>query len=802
MSTRRAEWGYGCLGLLLLVLVASYLVSRFDPARRRATEDEVQRERAEDRREAAATFTDPVPPTPDDVTTFRPVLDRLGTALNRGDAAAANRLFDSDKLVDELFRIGAFDQIREGRNSQFVAGVRQGAKGLLGNALLSNELVRWEKTEIRRVRWAADRKQAVVICVHRSGGDDDTPFKMRWWLASGPDGWKIYDLEDLAIGSRLSHLIRMTMTPDAMEMLMRNPDGLRTAMADVRAALVAIMMKEDVAEGEAALARARNVRLPGVGEAVRSMAEGHLATLKGDPQAALAHFAETDRRLPGMPWVALGRGMAHNVAQEYDKALEQARKYVAEVGPDAASAMVEGTALVGLGRDAEALPLARLAIDEMPDAELGYMLLRKALPPGDKGELSDRLAKCRKIDALYPKLFSDASAEGDAAGAAALTAGLRKARPDDPRWACDDIREKVRGKKFAEATDLFRDRLKAAKTDADRDQYLFAYLYAMGAEDKHAEAYAAVPPAHATTAFRVLARRMEYPILFPPKKAEGEKQLDLKALLTGLMADHRKREPRDPALWYFDGVLLQGAKEFEKAEKVYAEGQKLAAAAPKPKAPRPRDPDDDEDDEDFTEGRFRRARIGVMFEAGKGLAAYELIGPPADTFRDLADRYLDAPDADGLEKLVAAHRKKVPADATLPLWDAEVKYLRKDYARAADGYKAYRKALGEKADDRWRVESQWVRSLLRSGDAAAARRAISEIGADHLSAGLRLAVTAAEGSPAALEMALEEQSKAPGGLFGVYYDEDFVVEFGAKKYDAVRAKYPDPRPKQPAGPGA
>jgi len=41
----------------------------------------------------------------------------------------------------------------------------------------------------------------------------------------------VYDLEDLDVGSRLSHLMRLVITPELVADVMKNPDRFRAASA-------------------------------------------------------------------------------------------------------------------------------------------------------------------------------------------------------------------------------------------------------------------------------------------------------------------------------------------------------------------------------------------------------------------------------------------------------------------------------------------------------------------------------------------------------------------------------------------
>ena len=100
-------------------------------------------------------------------------------------------------MIRELEQIGAFNRVPANMAAGFRTGVRKGIDEKLGTMLVANEMARWERTEVRHVRWSADRREVVVIAVHRSGAGDDVPLRFRWWLVRRGGTWKIYDFEDM-----------------------------------------------------------------------------------------------------------------------------------------------------------------------------------------------------------------------------------------------------------------------------------------------------------------------------------------------------------------------------------------------------------------------------------------------------------------------------------------------------------------------------------------------------------------------------------------------------------------------------
>jgi len=751
---------------------------------KRATQEELQAEREADRLEAAAAFANPVPPTPDERAEFGRFFDELSAALKRGDATEAGRRFDSHRMTAELTRQGAFDRIPGGDQRGFRRGFAEGVGRALGASLVGNELLRWDRTTIRRVRWTEDRKEAVVIAVHADGvGPDSLRMKMRWWFIRKDDGWKIYDLEDLEMGMRISQAMRMLLASQSLQDLVNNAPAMRVATHDIRSAMVALVIQKDFDEAERILVRCRGVRLPDFLAAVRELVEGGLLLERNKPEDALRHLIEADRLLPGMPVVKLCRAAGLNQLEKHAEALELAQAYMAELGPDAVALAHAGFALEGLGRHDEALDSYRKGSDEDPDERLCLLGLLRLLPVEMKSEIADRLTKSSKPMEHFEELLRQARVEGDDAGVKALIGWLRTAKPDDPRVRTEELRQLVKEKQFEPAAAKLKKHLAEVKGE-ERRELLNAYLFAMIGQEKHIEAYQAVPAEHAAAAFHTLAGQLEE----DAEDADPEKPSTTDKKLGELIAAHRKRDAADPWLWYFEGSRLQARGEFEKAEREFSEGGKKLAG-------RPVDPDEP----DAAVDSFRSRRVACFLSLKQGLKAYTSVGPSEATFRQIASHFDLEKDATNLAALLALHRKENPASPELAFWEAEVDYLNMKYERAAAGFLAYHSNAGDKAWESYRAVDHCIRSWVRTNRVADARRAIAQFGDKTVPASLRADVEALAGDLDALERILGEAAEGGGNLGQFYYDEDFVRLTAGAKFAGLRMKYPDPRPKAPPG---
>jgi tetratricopeptide (TPR) repeat protein len=253
--------------------------------------------------------------------------------------------------------------------------------------------------------------------------------------------------------------------------------------------------------------------------------------------------------------------------------------------------------------------------------------------------------------------------------------------------------------------------------------------------------------------------------------------------LRELAAAHRRRLPDDPLSWYCEGVALQADGEYEKAERAYAEGQ---TKPPPPGMP-------SEVVWWLSAESFRRQRIDCLYKAGKWRTAYETVGPTDRTFEYLATFFERDRDAGGLGELVAAHKAKLPA-TELSVWEAYVRFMRGEYRAVIAEIEALRKAGGRTLPQRRRAHDALVRSYLRVGDAAAARRTYTETyWGSPLHNSLYAAVLAAAGDAEELDWAIAGGLGRTYDLSSLYADEDFAREFAAERFADLRKKYPDPR---------
>lgn len=725
--------------------------------------------------EVAAAYTGPGP-DPADAAEFAPLFTALGQALDRDDHAAADRLCDLDRLLDEVI-------VSNGRGADLApvkAELEPDFKGALARWLVQNGDLRWTRTEVKRVEWRAGRAEAAVYVVHRPAFGE--PLKALWWVVRRPDGWRAFDAADLFRARRFTRDPVTVNAPEVLQLAVLEVGRYDAARQAVAAADRALSHGPNADFADSSLEPARDVRLPPEDAAAVALLEGRIESQRNDIDAALSHFDTAERLVPGLPAAQVYRAAALTRAGRFDAALDAVREYRRRCGPDARASLHEGAALEGLGRPREAAGVYRLALDDDPDSADALRGLGRVLPATDKGELGARLAKARDPRTLYARAVWGPDGQRDEVVADILLDALRKARPDDPHGLGEDIRRQIKAGRFDAAKKLMEHGLKAADRD-DREQVLDAYLFAMAGAKKLTAGYAAVPNEHAAHAFRTLAEDYDDELDDRDDKTPAPEVAELRALI----AAHRERAPNDPWLWYFEGAALQHEKQYEKAAELFAAGAKKLPPAPEKK------PDPDEFDENAgAANRFRSRRVECLFLAKKGLEAYAKVEPVAEVFQQLAGLYDRANDLDGLAALLAAHRKREPNDPQRLYWQGHLNFRDRNYAGASLLFKTFLKEAGERDANRWQARDEYLRCALRT-DPAAANRLLAEFGPGPVAFPLRAAVAAATGDRFELERLIAEATRGGGPLW-FYSDEDFRAAIRRDEWADLRARHPDPNP--------
>jgi tetratricopeptide (TPR) repeat protein len=747
---------------LIGIAVVAAGVARFHEAlggRRllpRPAEDPDQR-----RREVAEAFSRaPQELTEAEERAIRELFDGLNGALQRSDAVAVGNHFDADRMLAEMERQPGWPSYRLGQRRQILTGMAAG----IGQSLVRNPLFRWDRIRIQRYYPAEGPPEALVYVRHFSD-EDSVSFKTRWWLMRDGDRWRVYDFEDLDAGNRASSTMGVAM---ASLLAARQPPPWMSAVRDnLQPAYQAIAAGEtDRAERQLT---ALPAGLPGTIDAVRLALLASIRLGQNRAEECLQLLDQAEARNPDLPMAHALRAAACNQLGRFEDAVRHGRRHIELLGDDANTYEQIGIALERLSRHDEAADAYRKALDDVPDSPELLRTLCRLLPGGQKKEIGERFARLKKPAEDF-EVFADWFVDTKDRAALDVLLEVYKAAPDDPVVAYYRALGRILAGEFGDADAGVRAAIPRLPDDK-RPSYVTRFLSAMTDAGRMLDGYRAAPDP--VQAFRFLADELL-------ETSDPKQNLDR---LRELMAEHRKRQPDDVWLDYFEGEAQMAAKNYDAAEQAYAAGAARAS-------------DDD------TREMFRSARVYARVEGGKGLSAYAEIGPRKKTFDQLAQLFTAGNRTNELNELLAAHRANDPADADLPVWQAEYHWLRKEYGPVVDILTEHR-ALADQPLQSWRYGDRLVRSLVRLQRFADARREFNALPEKTRPPILDTVVAAAAGDVDGTARALAAQGERGYGVLFLYRDADLGPALRSEPFRALREKYPEP-PSEPIkrdGPG-
>ncbi|MDB5312159.1 MAG: Tetratricopeptide repeat protein [Gemmataceae bacterium] len=716
-----------------------------------------------------------VEPTPAERAGFAAFFDRFNAAIGPDGLPALKALIDKNRL----FVVAEHGRMYEGMTVAAEPGFRRRTADALATqattAFTAANTPAWTGVEVRRVRWSPDRQSAAVIAVHRVP-NSLAPVRFRWWLAAGPDGWRVYDQEHVAWGLRWSAGLPAVGPPG------RDPRWVE--VEDARQRIFETTIEYTGADPDAAKfpSRLPDAALPPPLDAARERARALNAAGHGDVPAARRHCDRAVELEPDVPLLHFVRGRVCYAGGQYEQALGHARAFVDLSGPDAPAEFLTGAALVRLHRPAEATAAFLRAWDLSPGATSTIDRLWAVLPADRRDEIGKRLAPLGNRDQLMEHVATLASRDKDEAGFQAVVRGYRQVRPDDYRVVLAEINGHVRARRFADADKVFAGAL-AKRTPEDRDQLIDWYAGYMVRLGRPVEVYEAVPTGLAGLGFYAVSRGLDAAADDPDPARAAIAAEQFKALI----AAHRKRAPDDPTLRLYEARQLYRGGHIAEADELLAEGLKLIEKTP---------PASGLDGVRWEAVRvsLRGFRVDCLYLLRKGLTAYRELGPDPPVFEKLAVLFDRDKDAAGLRALVEEHGKRAPGDKTLPFWRAMGQFLDGKYPAAAAAFAAEYPRPVTPAHARL-AKDRWVRCLLRDGKVPEAVKLVAGSPPGEIGPDLAAAVAGADGDAIVVERVLAD-AKRTGTLPWMYADEDFAREIAREKYAGLRKKYP-----APSGPG-
>ncbi|MCI0461269.1 MAG: hypothetical protein L0Z62_30345 [Gemmataceae bacterium] len=593
-------------------------------------------------------------PLPDEAVkkSLQAFFTRFTAVMKDGDAKRIAALFDPDRLLEEWRRIGA---LPKGMTPRQEADARAGfLAGFSKSAAQLSRVFGWSRTEIQSIKLLAKGQEAVVVARHR--GDGGTA-KMRWWLKKDGPSWRLYDLEDLDTGIRISTLLAGAFAELGQGLVV--PDWIKAGPLMQRAGKA--MVEGNIEEAERLLVQIARYEFPKPLAALRWMMEGAIRLAQQRPAEALACCEKARTFNPDVPILDFLSGAACNALRRFDKALTHLHAYRNLLGEDTNISHQLGIALAGLGRREEAAQAFRRSLDDDPKSLDALNELRRLLPRGKKGELAKRFARVPNARLFFDELAQEALRDRDAEGIEVLASALPR-KGADPVVDMTLARAKALQGKADEAVRLFKKAVPGIPDGPERQSHVTEFLLDMLEGDRPLEAYRAAPDPD--SAFLLLAQSLH-----------ARRDSDL---LRGLVEAHRKARGPGPWTHFYSGVLAVDERAYDRADREFA-----AAAKAGPLNAKERE-------------RIREQRVLARYLAGKGLSAYQDVGPAPMTFTQLARLFSQSAQVEQLEALLGAHRQADPKDPGLPIWEAEVKWLKKDDAGLVRLLKEQRDAFADR----------------------------------------------------------------------------------------------------------
>jgi tetratricopeptide (TPR) repeat protein len=750
----------------------------------------------------------------DDMIGIAVFMDNLRTALHARNKAALTQQVDARRLLQWCNKQKFISTYPSSADDPSATRAASG----IAEDFAKPTGIGWDRHDITRIRFLSGDQidqaggdagaREAVISVRTWKGDRQVP--MRWWLRGKRRDWKWYDYEFLD-GTRcgLSHGVyaarnsgdqaapwtnRLSTWDELVDAyLNRKWDKVEEA-GTALAKLDPWQGGEPVSNGPTNLSLNSDTCFPPIMEANYLRFRGEELFVNGDNEGAIKLFDAAEKFFPDLPDLYIVRARARNGAGQYVQALADINKYRDDYATDGLFHRTAGVALMGVGRNAEALAEFRKALDEFPDDVDSFVGLSRALPVGDKSELVDRFAASRKPDDVFYALPPRLDNEDDVASLEALAAAEHVRRPTDI-WA-DFYRARALmiHQSWAPAADLLQPILAKAPTPEASTRFVGNYLSALIAAGDPVRAYHNLPDRG--EAFKRVAARLSW-----PKTAKNA------ALLRKLLKARRADVTSDPWLDFYTGGADEMEGRLDAADAAYTHGLSQGL-----------DPD--------TADRYRSARVIERCQAGHWTAAFEEDSHD-DAFRDKTFRqiayYLQGrQQIDDLDRLASDYRLHWPDSPLSPMWKAEVLYQRHQYARAREVLTVDRGKILLDPDQDFTFSDRLIRCLVQQRElddamteavASAARdaeRASKEKPADNSiipapadapvpDPTYVLMISAARGDVAQATAAFEKCVSGDSDPEDLYADPEIGPLLRGPAFAALRLKYPPPKAEtQPA----
>jgi uncharacterized protein HemY len=683
-------------------------------------------------------------------------LNGLVKIRRTGDGWSYGMQFDMERLIDELGRQGVLRGAGFTRVLTLWMNLQYGLR--VGSVFkLESDDDSMDEFRLGRVKFTANGTEAEAFVLCHSLVSDS--WWSRIWLIKRDGRWRMFDHQRLDSGIRFTTSLAEIGTSDqkdaqswrrSKELVDLAWQSLQYGYGDTNAIQVNLQTARPLAKHPATEVRRRLYE-------VQAAVSGYV------DQDATGILLESLAKMPNVadqqPIVPLLQARYAFGLDQYDAAIKSASEFISQVGPDQEACSILGRSLLELKKNEAAAQAFRqgLSVDRAATDCLTGLAL--ALPAGESREIGEHFARLPDPRESFEGIAIELNARDRADALLAVVDAYRKVDQEDPDA---DYYEAMAWRTKGEprrAAELLKGALMRVSDTVEQGYYQQAYYQAMIDARLADKAYRDAD--NPTEAFRKLAELLD--------------RTDKQGQMRTLIALHREKFPRDPLVYYYLGGLEQQEHHLDEADEVLALGMRHAVDAE-------------------TLEMLRSRRVEVAFNAKRALEAYRAIPPRRKTFLDLAGRLRDSKQADVLEKLVALHRQQDSRDPSLPMWDAEVYWLKKDYAAAAKSLIAGREKLPESEIPLWTYEDRLMRSLIRAERFEEAENIAQGIKArDDESWFLLMVYAVWQDEDAAMEMAQVCIDSGNYRVNEMYDDEDIGPALKTEVFAKFRAKFPQPK---------
>jgi predicted Zn-dependent protease len=606
--------------IALLIVAALFLIpqlgsNRRDPVLRREVEDPAQR-----RAEIQAAFQSGKPAANAEAAReLIPLFDELGKAFLAHDHNRVLAKMDLLRMTDETFLQGFCPpEIRDDR-----IGFAQGLATSFRQTI-ANQVVGWTEYEIRSIKMLGNQEMSILV---RHNPNKSSPGRMRWWVTKQSGEWKVYDFENLKVGTRNTAYLSSSLAISEMQ-----HGEFERAIAGIDAATTAMNDEGDFDKADKILAKTANIFLPKNFDALRMSHRIVILIAQGKPAPALAEIERARKANPGMPFLDLLQGTALNQLGKPNEALPLLEAYHDLLGDDSSICRQLGFAFQRLDRNPEACLQFRKTLDFNATDQWAYQGLVQSLGAGDDhSDLEGRFIKLGSLEANYKVIATDCERRHDGKSLEPIARAMRKINPDFPAAEYDLALVKLWDGKTDESLSSLKSVLEREKDPFERQAFRNKFLAEAALNGKSREAYVGLPEPRET--FRALAANLKSSYRF------GD--------LRRLVVLHAKSHPDDPFTSLYRGEILVYEENYPEAARMFAAG-----------TAKPLDSKAIDD--------FRSSRVLAAYHTGQALAAYEAIGAKRETFSQLSTLCLQDSKLDILQSIISRHALADAADPQIP----------------------------------------------------------------------------------------------------------------------------------------